>query len=305
MIIMLRIGHLSTIYHTALLMQGQKTLESLGIDVEWKLYGGGPAIVEAMRKNEIDIGYIGLPPAMTGIAQGVPIKCVAGGHIEGTALATREKPAQSTMKALMKHLEGKRIGSPPKGSIHDILIRHLLKKHKTKAEVINYPWADFIPLAMEQEEIDASIGTPALITALKKDLNAHIALKPRRIWPYNPSYGILARTEHLQNPDLQRFIQAHEDSSNKLIKEPHRAARIIADTLGHIDHGFALEVIKQSPRYCASLPAEYIASTMRFVPVMMDLGYLDRSMTSQEVFHTRIIDQLHPPGHHYNTPLNL
>ena len=43
------------------------------------------------ENNELDIGYIGLPPAIIGIEQGVPIKCVAGGHVEGTILCAKKK----------------------------------------------------------------------------------------------------------------------------------------------------------------------------------------------------------------------
>ncbi|MEJ2685308.1 MAG: hypothetical protein P8Z71_13060 [Candidatus Sulfobium sp.] len=52
----LRIGHLSTFYHTAvLLMAREDTRQRLGTDIEWTLFGTGPAIVKAIEKNEIDL----------------------------------------------------------------------------------------------------------------------------------------------------------------------------------------------------------------------------------------------------------
>ena len=88
----LRIGHLSTFYHTAIiLMADEKLQENLGVDVEWRLFGTGPSIVNAFEKGELDIAYVGLPPAIIGIDRGVEIKCVAGGHIEGTVICCERR----------------------------------------------------------------------------------------------------------------------------------------------------------------------------------------------------------------------
>ena len=38
---------------------------------------------------------------------------------------------------------------------------------------------------------------------------------------------------------------------------------------------FVLETYNISPRYCAKIPDEYIESTMDFIPVLKELGYMD------------------------------
>jgi NitT/TauT family transport system substrate-binding protein len=302
----LRIGHLSTVYHTALLLRGLKALERKGMDVTWELFGGGPAIVEAMKRGKIDIGYIGLPPTMIGMADGAEIKCVAGGHIEGTALTTIKKgPEEWEEKRVIHDLRGERIGSPPKGSIHDIIIRHLLKKNGVKARVVNYPWADFIPLAIERGEITAAVGTPALAIYLKQNLGARIALPPEMIWPYNPSYGIIAQTDLIDTKELKTFIELHEEMSNHIIKSPQKAAETVAGFVGMIEPEFVHEVIKLSPHYCAALPPEYIQSTLDFVPVMQEHGYLTKNLTKKDIFHTSLIEEVHTEGNHYSSALKL
>jgi len=65
-------------------------LEKAGIQAKWELFASGPDIVKAFADNEIDIGYIGLPPAIIGIDRNVQIICVAGGHVEGTVLIARK-----------------------------------------------------------------------------------------------------------------------------------------------------------------------------------------------------------------------
>lgn len=300
----IRIGHLSTVYHTALILQGIGAFEKQGLDVSWSLFGGGPPIVDAMERGEVNVGYIGLPPAMIGIGRGAPIKCVAGGHVEGTALCTTKKLGRGE-EQVITGLVDEKIGCPPKGSIHDILIRHLLRKHGVAAEVVNYPWADFIPLAMEAGEISVAIGTPALAVFLEKNLGAHIAFPPNKIWPFNPNYGIIAREDFLDEPALEIFIKAHEEANNLIINSPLRAAEISASVLGCVDSDFALEVFKLSPRFCSALPTEYIDSTMDFVPAMNELGYLERELKIDEIFNLDLIERLHPQPHHYNEPLRL
>ncbi|HYQ47831.1 MAG TPA: hypothetical protein VEP69_02085, partial [Thermodesulfovibrionales bacterium] len=74
---LLRIGHLSTFYHTAMLIMADKTLcEGIDAEIDWKLFGTGPAIVNSFEKKEIDLAYVGLPPAIIGIERGVPIVCI-------------------------------------------------------------------------------------------------------------------------------------------------------------------------------------------------------------------------------------
>ena len=75
----LRIGHLSTAYHANFILMGNKGLRSdFNREIRWKLFGTGPAMVKAFQNKELDIGYMGLPPAIIGIEKGAPIKCVAG-----------------------------------------------------------------------------------------------------------------------------------------------------------------------------------------------------------------------------------
>ena len=88
----LRIGHLSTMYHTNFILMGDSSFrEDLNANVKWTLFGTGPEMVKAFERKELDIGYMGLPPAIIGIDRGVPIRCVAGGHIEGTIIIAKKE----------------------------------------------------------------------------------------------------------------------------------------------------------------------------------------------------------------------
>ena len=65
--------------------------KDMGKTISWTLFGTGPSMMKAFENGELDIGYMGLPPAIVGIDRGVPIKCVAGGHVEGTIAVAKKK----------------------------------------------------------------------------------------------------------------------------------------------------------------------------------------------------------------------
>jgi len=258
----LRIGHLSTIYHTAILLMAKGDIEDrLGINVEWKLFGTGPAIVNAFERRELGLAYIGLPPAIIGINKGVPIKCIAGGHIEGTVLCGKGQyrgfPDLNNLGDILKQFSGLKIGVPGKGSIHDVIISDCLEKFnlKKEIEIVNFEWADQITEEMARGHLSAAVGTPALSIAVKQYANGKILYPPSKLWPDNPSYGILIDKNFLSKERgiVERFLLLHEEATSFIRNKPRQVAKMVSDYVGFIDEEFVLETLKVSPKYCAQL----------------------------------------------------
>jgi NitT/TauT family transport system substrate-binding protein len=303
----LTIGHLSTVYHTSFILEGTDWLQKAGIDVKWKLFASGPDIVRAFENKEIDLGYIGLPPVIIGVARGVPFKCIAGGHVEGTVMIAQKEyrgiDELGEPGLVLRQFEGKAIGTPPKGSIHDVIVRELIDKLQYDIEVKNYPWADFVLDAMVDSEIPAAAGTPPLAVAAKRFCGAKIVIPPHRLWPNNPSYGIVAREELMESPGaILRFLEMHEKACNLIREKPMEAAEIVSRLTQIVDPGFVLEAYRISPKYCAALSGEYVASTMGFVKVLKELGYISRLVAEGEIFDFRLIKKVHPGPPHYDMP---
>lgn len=302
----LRIGHLSTLYHTAFLLRGTSLLAREGISAVWTLFPSGPDIISAMQRGELDLAYIGLPPVIIGIDRGLPLACIAGGHAEGTVMVAgpgiRPLDEYGSMPEFLLQLLGRSIGTPPKGSIHDVIVNELLQQHGICDVVVkNYPWADFLPDALRDGEIAAAAGTPALAVTARRYGNAHIVIPPDRLWPFNPSYGIVVMRGMLEKKDLLTgFLRAHEAACEMIRHEPRAAAKIVAETTGMVDPEFVLETYRVSPKYCSSLPDGYIASTIKFVETLRSLGYISRAVQEKEIFDRSLIGAVHPGPHHYS-----
>jgi len=308
---MFRIGQLTTAYHTSFVLRGLRWIEKRsGEEVEWRLFGGGPAIVDSLDRGELDLGYIGLPPTMIGIERGVQIICVAGGHVEGTVFVAKPhfKSLDEMHGDVRETLEQFTVvGSPPKGSIHDVIIRNLLRENRLEDQVAvkNFDWADFIPEAMVSGEIDATVGTPPLAVLCEQAVKARHVIPPGKLWPYNPSYGIVVRKKLLEmrRERLLIFVKLHEEATNLMRREMERAADIVTEVMEVVDREFIIKALRISPRYCASLPDYYVDSTMRFVPVLQRMGYIKRSLSEEEIFDKALIEEVHREPPHYMEPI--
>ena len=299
----MKIGYLSTLYHTSFILKNGKFSYKNFDDIEWILFPTGPAMMKAFRSGTIDLGYIGLPPVMIGIETGIKIKCVAGGHVEGTVMIADESYQSydelGNEESVLKQFTGRNIGTPTRGSIHDVIIRSIIDDQDIN--IVNYPWADFIPDAIVNNEIDAGLGTPSLATASNMQFNSKIIIPPNKLWPYNPSYGIIAQEQLISDdPEfIYSFLKAHEDACNLIRKTPKIAAEIVVKEMGVVDEDFVLKTYSISPRYCAKLSEEYIRSTMDFIPVLIRLGYMNRELNVDEIFDTNFIESIHKENSHY------
>jgi NitT/TauT family transport system substrate-binding protein len=288
-------------------MAGSGVDERLGAEVEWRLFGTGPAVVNSFEEGELDLAYIGLPPAVIGISRGVGIICVAGGHMEGTVISGKREllafPEDHNLGSILRQLTGKKIGVPGKGSIHDVIVSDCLARFGLvkRIEIVHFPWADQVLEAMVKGEVWAAVGTPALAVAVRTYADAKILYPPSRLWPHNPSYGILVDKTflHRHKELVEKFLILHEEATALIRKNPRKAAQRISDLVGFIDPDFVLETLRVSPKYCSRLTQEYISATMEFAATLRRLGYTSRDVSASEIFDTSLITKIHPEKDHY------
>ena len=305
----LYVGHLSTIYHTNFILMKEETLsKDLNRTLEWILFGTGPAMVKAFENGQLDAGYMGLPPAIIGIDREVPIKCVAGGHIEGTVMIATEEYRRTSefnddLGEIFAQFKGKTIGVPSKGSIHEVILTHYLKKYDLTNDINikYYPQPEFIAIDMKKQLLDAGVGTPALAVFAKTLLRSHIIIPPGKLWAYNPSYGIFFHQSIILNhPEIIiKFLKHHKNASTLLRSSQSNTIEKISKNFGILTKSYVESVLKISPKYCIALSDDYIESTMRFAKKLYELGYIKRRLTVNDIFESKFVDKIHPEKNHY------
>ncbi|MHA1783443.1 MAG: ABC transporter substrate-binding protein [Promethearchaeota archaeon] len=305
----LRIGHLSTMYHTNFILMGVSSFrEDLNVNVKWTLFGTGPEMVKAFERKELDIGYMGLPPAIIGIDRGVPIKCVAGGHIEGTIIISKKEfknlqELNNNLFQVFNQFIGKNIGVTSKGSIHEVILSSYLEKFdlKDKINVKYYSQAEFIALNMKNGTLDAGVGTPALAVFASTILKSKIIVSPDKLWHFNPSYGIFfSESFSKSHRDLGKiFLKYHKEASGLLREQPELVAKRILSNFSLTNEQYIRKVLTISPRYCMALPKEYVESTLKFVEKLHELNYIKNKLNINNIFNFSYINEIHPEKHHY------
>ncbi|MFW9827381.1 MAG: ABC transporter substrate-binding protein [Candidatus Thorarchaeota archaeon] len=305
----LNIGHLSTAYHTNyILMESEDLRNDINININWMLFGTGPAMVKAFNEDKLDIGYMGLPPAIIGIDQKASIKCIAGGHVEGTILVAKKdfktkRQLDNDLYKAFSQFKGKRIGVPSKGSIHDVILNYYLKKYDLIEEITvkHYEQAEFIAMGMKEGVLEAGVGTPALAVFASTILESDLIIEASDLWLNNPSYGIFAHQKLIKNnPNLvKKFLIHHKDASRLLRESPLLAAEKISKSFGIIDTNYAKNVLKISPKYCIALSNGYIKATMEFVKTLHNLGYIKRNLKVEDIFEVKYVSEIHPESEHY------
>jgi len=289
---------------------GEKGLEKdFNKELRWKLFGTGPAMIKAFQNKKLDIGYMGLPPAIIGIDKEVSIKCVAGGHVEGTIMIANK--GYKTMASLdndisevFSQFKGHAIGVPSKGSIHDVILNFYLKKYGliNEIEVKHYKQAEFIAIDMKKGILEGGVGTPALAVFSSTIFDSHLIIPPECLWKDNPSYGIFFHEDIIENePEIvMKFLHHNKEASLILRESPSKAANIISKTFEILTEKYVSDVLKISPKYCIALSDGYIKSTMEFVRTLKDLGYIKKALKIKDIFDLAFVKKVHPEPEHYS-----
>jgi NitT/TauT family transport system substrate-binding protein len=207
------------------------------------------------------------------------------------------------MGKTLEQFKGKKLGAPRRGSLHDVFLRFYISQHglEDKVDVLNYDWADFIPDAIMNGEVEGAAGTPPLAVLSSRLFGGNIVIPASRVWPNNPSYGIVTRKELLlDKPNLlELFLKVHKKGCALIREDPLKAAEVIAKTVQLVDDSFVRETLEVSPKYCASLSKEYVDSTLALLPVLMNLNYLSKNLEKEDIFDFSLIEKVHPEPPHY------
>ena len=82
-----KIGYLPSDHDAALFVaDAQGLYAEKNITTELVQFNNGGDLMTAVAAGDIDVGYVGITPAMSSISKGVPVKVVSGAQTEGSGL---------------------------------------------------------------------------------------------------------------------------------------------------------------------------------------------------------------------------
>jgi NitT/TauT family transport system substrate-binding protein len=205
------------------------------VKVQWTSFNAGPAAIEALFGNAIDMTYVGPNPAINGYVRsnGEAVRVVAGAASGGASLIVRndsgiQKP---------EDFHGKRVASPQFGNTQDVALRNWLKSHGMKTndkggdvQVIPMANPDQLTLFLKKE-LDAAWAPEPWATRLIRDGNGRLFVDERTLWP-NGQFVIgllVVNTKFLKaHPDLvKNWIRAEVDLTDWINGHPADAKKLL------------------------------------------------------------------------------
>lgn len=218
----LRIGFLSNLTHSqALCMSIDKSFfERYNADMY--VFNAGPAIMESMRAEQIDICYVGPVPAISAyVNSGGNIKIIAGVTNGGSLLVTRKGLHIEDVS----ELSGMTVAVPQFGNTQDIILRQLIKnagldstENGGTVEIIQQDNANIKNLFLKQS-IDAALVPEPWGTRLTEEADADILLDYDEIFNGNYPVAVIAvRKDYLESnrEKVKSFLKEHIKVTNEI-----------------------------------------------------------------------------------------
>lgn len=177
--------------------------EKEGIKIDRRTYPNGPAALLDLPSGNVDAVMAGLSPIMQFAAGGGQFVMVAS-LTKGNAPLVGRKQYKSYAE-----LNGKKVGTPGLGTIHDAILFYIEKTQNLKFQRVPGRITD-IAVMLDRGEVEAFIGwEPASAAAIAKAKDAHYIAQ----LPPIPNAESLELVFHpkvaKENPDLVvRFVRA-------------------------------------------------------------------------------------------------
>lgn len=287
------------------------TKRKLGISSDWHTYLAGAQQMQAFAIGQWEIGYVGVPPLITGVAQGMKARAIAVGQSQGSNVIGRKDGDLKTLAQLggdhakaWQQFKGKKIGLPPRASIQDAITRTALADaHLSDQDVDlrNYDAVPSLPDLLAQGQIDAFVGWPPFdVVAIDK--GSGVVVIPGNqfgegSWQDYPMNCLVASQQLIDEyPDVvQDCVYVHTQVNNFIMSYPAEAAKMLASIL-KVNEQQGLEGYRLTPNYCPDITDGTVKSCMIFVKTLADANYIQHAPTEAQLFDTRFIRNILPGG---------
>ena len=236
-----RLGYFPNITHGTALVGVQKGMYAgeLGSNkLETKTFNAGPAAVEALFSNALDMSYVGPNPAINAFVQshGSAVRIVSGATSGGAALVVKKEINSAA------DLKGKKVASPQLGGTQDVALRFWLdsKGLKTTQEgggdVSVVPQDNATTLQTFQSGAIQGAWVPEpWATRLVAEGGGKVLVDEKDLWPGGTfvTTVLLVRKQFLdQHPDAVRAVlRAHVKTNDFIARNPDEAQKAANDEL--------------------------------------------------------------------------
>lgn len=96
------IGYLPSDHDAALFVaDAQGQYKANGINTKLVQFNNGGDLMTAMASGDVDVGYVGITPVLSSIANGVPVKVISAAQTEGSGIVVAKDSGINSVSNLM------------------------------------------------------------------------------------------------------------------------------------------------------------------------------------------------------------
>jgi ABC-type nitrate/sulfonate/bicarbonate transport system substrate-binding protein len=173
-----------------------------GLDVKRSVYPNGPAVSQHMASGELDAGMAATFVLLTAKAQGVDLKLVMSLTKDNAPLAVRKD-----IKTFAD-LNGKRVGTPGLGTVHDINLNYIEKAHGITVTHVYGKITDLLTY-FEKGEIDGLVGWEPVVGEAVYRLGARYLAKSMRPGSESQALAVSGKFVREQPDAVYRLVRAY------------------------------------------------------------------------------------------------
>jgi NitT/TauT family transport system substrate-binding protein len=236
------------------LEKGFYTQEGLEVTVAG-IFKAGPELMSAFAAGALDMGYVGIAPATTAVAnKAARVVVLAQANSEGSALVVRkESRAQA-----FSELKGNTLAVPGHATVQDFLLRKALVKNNLSDQQISIMVIKPPEMlgALRNGDIEGFIAWepfPAKAVTLEV---GKVLLPSRAIWPDHPCCVLAVEARFLESrpEEAKKMVRAHVRATDFINQHPQEILTIALKYTG-MDEKTLVQALK-NVKYSYSLNPE-------------------------------------------------
>lgn len=276
------IGYLPSDHDAALFVaDAQGKFQENGINTKLVQFNNGGDLMTAMASGEVDVGYVGITPVLSSIANGVPVKVISAAQTEGSGIVVAKDAGIDDVT----DLAGKKIATPGEASIQHMLLTYYLKENgmdisDLKVSAMKVPSMND---ALKTNKIDGMITFEPYVSIAEKN-GAKVLAGSQDILPDHPCCVVVASDKYIENHpnETKKILEIHENATEFINKNTDEAAGMLPN-----DIVSDVEVEKMSMSsfpFISGLNESYRQDVMDFMDLEVDLGVLKEPLSQDKIF---------------------
>ncbi|MGH4138433.1 ABC transporter substrate-binding protein [Clostridium sp.] len=224
------------------IMKENKILEKNypGVKIDWKQLGNTAAIREAMLSNQVDVGFMAIPPFLIGLDKGMEWKIASGLSESPVVLVTNKE----NIKSIKDFSSSDRIALPQPGSVQHMLLSMQCEKDFGDAKkldnlLVTLAHPDAMNALLSAKDITAHFSTPPYLFKELEQNNIHQILNGKDAIGVDFTFvvGVTTNKFHDTKPELYialissikesiQFIQNNPDKSSEILAAIYKLSKV-------------------------------------------------------------------------------